>query len=134
MSIKIISVEPESIADELGIRPGDELYKMNGEAVHDELDVKFHMAGEELEIELMMQGEYTALEIEKEYEEEVGFTVEVMKMNACGNDCVFCFVDQNPEGLRKALYFRDGDYRFSHLYGNYNTMTNVGPNALQRIV
>jgi putative radical SAM enzyme (TIGR03279 family) len=55
-------------------------------------------------------------------------------LGGCGNDCVFCFVDQNPEGLRTALYFRDGDYRFSHLYGNYNTMTNVGPQALERIV
>ena len=107
---------------------------MNGELVHDELDVKFHMPMEDIELELMMQGEYAILEIEKDYDEEIGFAVEPMKMTACGNDCVFCFVDQNPEGLRKALYFRDGDYRFSHLYGNYNTMTNVGPRALERIV
>src|SRR5438093_2749595 len=114
---------------------------MNGEDVRDELDVKFLMPGETLELELMMHPsgpegppEYTVLEIEKEHEEDVGFVVESMKMTACGNDCVFCFVDQNPEGLRKALYFRDGDYRFSHLYGNYNTMTNVGPKSLERIV
>ncbi|MDP4200507.1 MAG: DUF512 domain-containing protein [Bacteroidota bacterium] len=140
MSIRITQVTPGSIAEELGIQPGDELISMNGEAVHDELDVKFHMPCELLEIELMMKGagdgapEYTSIEIEKEHEEEAGFIVEPMKMNACGNDCVFCFVDQNPEGLRKALYFRDGDYRFSHLYGNYNTMTNVGPTSLERIV
>ncbi len=141
MSIRITRVESGSIAEELGIQVGDELISMNGEAVHDELDVKFHMPCELLEIELMMQGastdgtrQYTAIEIEKEHEEEAGFIVEPMKMNACGNDCVFCFVDQNPEGLRKALYFRDGDYRFSHLYGNYNTMTNVGPTSLERIV
>ena len=134
MSIRITQVTAGSIAEELGIQAGDELLSMNGEAVHDELDVKFHMPGELLDIELMMKGEYTAIEIEKEHEEEAGFIVEPMKMNACGNDCVFCFVDQNPEGLRKALYFRDGDYRFSHLYGNYNTMTNVGPTSLERIV
>lgn len=139
MSIRITQVEAGSIAEELGIRVGDELYAINGEVVRDELDVKFLMPGEALEIEIMMHPEggtpeYTVLEIEKDYNEEVGFVVEPMKMGACGNDCVFCFVDQNPEGLRKALYFRDGDYRFSHLYGNFNTMTNVGPKSLERIV
>ena len=134
MSIRITSISDGSIADELGIQVGDELLKMNGEPVHDELDVKFYTPGDSLELELMMQGEHTVLEIEKEHDEEIGFVVETMRMTACGNDCVFCFVDQNPEGLRKALYFRDGDYRFSHLYGNYNTMTNVGPRAMERIV
>jgi putative radical SAM enzyme (TIGR03279 family) len=132
--MRIIKVDPGSIAEELGIQVGDEIQQMNGEPIRDELDVKFHMPNELVELELMMQGEYVSIEIEKEYGEEIGFHVEPMKMVACGNDCVFCFVDQNPEGLRKALYFRDGDYRFSHLYGNYNTLTNVGPKALERIV
>ncbi len=134
MSIKISTIEPGSIAEKLGIRPGDELLTMNGEPIHDELDVKFYMPGEAVELELYLSGERTILEIEKEHDEEIGFAVETMHMTACGNDCVFCFVDQNPEGLRKALYFRDGDYRFSHLYGNFNTMTNVGPKSLERIV
>jgi putative radical SAM enzyme (TIGR03279 family) len=134
MSIHITKVESGSIAEELGIRVGDELLRMNGELVHDELDVKFQMPGEMVELELYLRGEYTVLEIEKDHDDELGFAVEPMKMTACGNDCVFCFVDQNPEGLRKALYFRDGDYRFSHLYGNFNTMTNVGPTSLERIV
>ncbi len=134
MSIRITTVESGSIADELGIKPGDELLCMNGEPVHDELDVKFNMPGESIELELYLGGERTVLDVEKEHDQEIGFAVETMKMTACGNDCVFCFVDQNPEGLRKALYFRDGDYRFSHLFGNFNTMTNVGPKSLERIV
>lgn len=132
--MRILRVDPDSIAEELGIKPGDEIQQMNGEPIRDELDVKFHMPNETIELELILSGEYTVIEIEKDYGEEIGFHVEPMKIGACGNDCVFCFVDQNPEGLRKALYFRDGDYRFSHLYGNYNTMTNVGPKALERIV
>src|SRR5205823_4113647 len=113
MSIHITAIEAGSIAEELGIRVGDELMTMNGEPIHDELDVKFLMPGETVELELYLQGEFSQLEIEKDHDDELGFTVEPMKMTACGNDCVFCFVDQNPEGLRKALYFRDGDYRFS---------------------
>lgn len=132
--MRIVKVDPGSIADELGIQPGDDLQQMNGEPIRDELDLKFHMHNENLELEMISQGEYVIFDIEKEYEEEIGFHVEPIRMTACGNDCVFCFVDQNPEGLRKALYFRDGDYRFSHQYGNYNTMTNVGPKALERIV
>jgi putative radical SAM enzyme (TIGR03279 family) len=132
--MKIQKVEPNSIAAELGLLPGDELLKLNGEQVRDELDLKFYSSGETVELEVLHAGEPLAIEIEKEYDEGLGFTVEPMKMTACGNDCVFCFVDQNPEGLRKALYFRDGDYRFSHLYGNFNTMTNVGPAALERII
>ena len=134
MSIRITTIEPGSIAEELGIQPGDELVTMNGEPIHDELDVKFYSPGEMVEIELYLQGNFTQIEIEKEHDDELGFAVEPMKMTACGNDCVFCFVDQNPAGMRKAMYFRDGDYRFSHLYGNFNTMTNVGPAGLQRIV
>jgi putative radical SAM enzyme (TIGR03279 family) len=132
--MRIVKVDPGSIAEELGIQPGDELQQMNGEPIRDELDVKFHMPNETLELEMISGGEYVIFEVEKDYGEEIGFHVEPMRMVACGNDCVFCFVDQNPEGLRKALYFRDGDYRFSHQYGNYNTMTNVGPKALERIV
>jgi len=134
MSIRITTVESGTIAEELGIKPGDELLTMNGEPIHDELDFKFYTPGETLEVELYLSGAHTILEIEKEHDEEIGFAVQPMKMTACGNDCVFCFVDQNPQGLRKALYFRDGDYRFSHLYGNFNTMTNVGPKSLERIV
>lgn len=132
--MRVVKVDPGSIAEELGIQPGDELQQMNGEPIRDELDVKFHMPNENLELEMIVSGEYIIFDVEKEYGEEIGLHVEPMRMVACGNDCVFCFVDQNPEGLRKALYFRDGDYRFSHQYGNYNTMTNVGPKALERIV
>lgn len=130
----ILKVKEGSIAKELGIRAGDELLRINGESIHDELDFKFHSAGEDVTLETARGVELFAFEIEKEFDDDFGIVIEEMKMNACGNDCVFCFVDQNPEGLRKALYFRDGDYRFSHLFGNYNTMTNVGPQALERIV
>jgi len=132
--MKITEIIPRSIAADLGLAPGDDLISINGSQIRDELDLQFYSSGDQVELEVIKEGETVLYEIEKEYDEELGIKVEPMKMSACGNDCVFCFVDQNPEGLRKALYFRDGDYRFSHLYGNFNTMTNVGPSAMERIV
>jgi putative radical SAM enzyme (TIGR03279 family) len=132
--MRITLITPDSIASELGLQIGDDLISINGSQIRDELDLQFYSSGDQIELEIVQNGETVLYEIEKEYDEELGMKVEPMKMSACGNDCVFCFVDQNPEGLRKALYFRDGDYRFSHLYGNFNTMTNVGPISLERIV
>ena len=72
--------------------------------------------------------------IEKEYDDDLGVQFEEFKVRKCGNDCVFCFVDQNPDGMRSGMYFRDGDYRLSYLHGHYITMTNMGQNELERIV
>ena len=73
-------------------------------------------------------------EIEKEFDDSLGIIFEDFKYKHCGNKCLFCFVDQNPAGLRKSLYFKDEDYRLSFLYGNYVTMTNITKKELQRIV
>jgi putative radical SAM enzyme (TIGR03279 family) len=80
------------------------------------------------------EGEVVLYDIEKDEEDQLGIVLAEMKILSCGNDCIFCFVDQNPKGLRNQLYFRDGDYRLSFMYGNYTTMTNAGPAILQRII
>jgi len=73
-------------------------------------------------------------EIEKDTDEQMGITLEEMKLKVCGNNCVFCFVYQNPKGMRKPLYFKDEDYRFSFMYGHYVTMTTMNQKDLDRIV
>ena len=131
--MKIVAVEEGSIFQELGVEPGDELIEINGERVRDVLDYRFHEGDEELSLTIARNGRSTIFDIEQQEDDRLGLEFEEMKILSCGNDCVFCFVDQNPEGLRKQLYFRDGDYRLSFMYGNYTTMTNAGPAVLQRI-
>lgn len=132
--MRITAVEGTGIAGELGIREGDELLEVNGSRVLDSIDYRFHEGDPRLTLKIARDGEVTVFDIEKDEGEPLGIDFEEMKVLSCGNDCIFCFVDQNPEGLRKGLYFRDGDYRLSFMYGNYTTMTNAGPAILNRII
>ena len=132
--MKIVAIEPGSIASDLGISPGDDLLEINGQRVQDGIDLRFHESDEELSLKIAHAGEVTIYDIEKEERDRLGIELEEMRILSCGNDCIFCFVDQNPQGLRKQLYFRDGDYRLSFMYGNYTTMTNAGPAILRRII
>ncbi len=132
--IEIIDIEKSSIAEELGIRAGDRLICINGKPVHDALDYRFYSAGEELEVLVEQDGHQVIFEIEKEYQEDLGIILEDLKMWKCGNKCVFCFVHQNPKGMRKTLYFKDEDYRFSFLYGHYVTLSNTTEKDLERII
>ena len=132
--IEILDIEKKSIAATLKIRAGSKLISINQKPINDLLDYRFHNSGEELEV-LIEQGRKQILfEIEKEYQEDIGFILEDLKMRKCGNKCVFCFVHQNPKGLRKTLYFKDEDYRFSFLYGHYVTLSNTRQEDLDRIV
>jgi putative radical SAM enzyme (TIGR03279 family) len=131
--MKIAVVEPDSIAGELGIQPGDELLEINNRRISDSIDLRFLEADPEISVKIARDGSVTIFDIEKDSGESLGIELEEMKILSCGNDCIFCFVDQNPKGLRQQLYFRDGDYRLSFMYGNYTTMTNAGPAILQRI-
>jgi len=130
----ITMVEPESIASEIGIQPGDELLEVNGKRILDGIDYRFHESDAVVSLKIAREREVTIYDIEKDEGERVGIDFEEMKTLSCGNDCIFCFVDQNPKGMRKQVYFRDGDYRLSFMYGNYTTMTNAGPAILQRII
>jgi len=132
--MKIIKVFPDSLGDTIGIQPGDRLLRINGKRVQDEIDYKFRMTEEELILDFEISGRIEKIEIEKEYDDDLGVEFEEMKIRSCANDCVFCFVDQNPPEMRKGMYFRDGDYRMSYLHGHYITMTNMGQNELNRIV
>ena len=132
--MKIIKVFPDSLGETIGIQPGDRLLKINGKRVQDEIDYQFRMTKEVLTLDFELSGRLEKVEIEKEYDDDLGVEFEEMKIRSCANDCVFCFVDQNPPEMRKGMYFRDGDYRMSYLHGHYITMTNMGHNELNRVV
>ena len=132
--MKIVRIKAESLAEKIGLHPGDRLLKINGKRVLDEIDYKFRITEESLVLDLEINGKLDRVEVDKEYDVDLGVEFEEMKIRECANDCVFCFVDQNPPNMRKGLYLRDGDYRMSYLHGHYITMTNMAQNELNRIV
>ncbi len=134
----IESVLPGSLADELGLAPGDELLAINGHPLRDVIDVRFYAADESLELLVRREETLTLFEVERDYEQPLGlgfahptFDVEIRR---CNNRCRFCFVRQMPPGLRRALYVKDDDYRYSFLHGQYVTLTNLSEEDWGRIV
>jgi putative radical SAM enzyme (TIGR03279 family) len=134
MPVRITAIEPGSLADDLGWQPGDQILAINGETVQDELDLRFKAAEERFVVKVRMGGSLHEQSVSRDLDEPLGAAFEEFRIKTCGDDCVFCFVDQNPVGLRDTLYFRDGDFRMSFLYGNYITMTNLRDRDMQRIV
>jgi len=124
--LRISAVQEGSIAEVLGLVPGDRLMSINGRPIKDLLDYRFFEGEEKLLLEVSKaSGEVWELDIEKELDEDLGIAPEEMRIRQCPNKCLFCFVDQMPGGQRDALYIRDEDYRFSFLFGNYITLTNL---------
>lgn len=139
---EIESVVKGSIADEMGILPGDWLVSINGEVVYDVLDYRFKVQDEFLTVEILKPApegavpEIWELELEKDPDEDLGllFVLPLMsKVKICHNKCVFCFVDQGSPGLRDSLYVKDDDPRLSFLHGNYVTLTNLSQSEIVRL-
>lgn len=135
---EIKSVAVGSIAEEIGLEPGDVILKINNQEVKDILDYRFLMSDEEIILSVLTkQGEEVEVEIEKEVYEDLGVEFEsglIDGAKSCANRCVFCFIDQLPKGMRKTLYFKDDDTRLSFFQGNYVTLTNVPESEIDRFI
>ena len=131
-------VHPASIAEEMNIEPGDCIQKINEKIIEDIFDYQFLCEDTNLVVELLKKdGEEWILEIEKEEDEDLGIEFENGLMDEyrrCSNNCIFCFIDQMPKGMRETLYFKDDDARLSFLQGNYITLTNMSDHDIQRII
>ena len=134
----IYKITPGSIAEEMEIEAGDVLVSVNGKEIEDVFDYHYVVNDEYLEILIRKaDGEEWELEIEKEYNEDLGIEFENGLMDdykSCTNKCIFCFIDQMPPGMRETLYFKDDDSRLSFLQGNYVTLTNMKDKDLDRII
>ncbi|MFC1564331.1 DUF512 domain-containing protein [candidate division KSB1 bacterium] len=130
----ISEIDPDGLGYALGLKSGDMLESINGQPVRDEIDYQFQIYDTDMSIKILRKDKTIVLDIEKEETEDLGIVFEEIQYRDCASKCVFCFVDQNPEGMRKPLYFRDEDYRLSFLHGSYFTLNNVSRNDLKRIV
>ena len=134
----IKEIEQGSIAEELELAAGDELISINGTEIKDVLDYHYLIKDEQLTVLVRKKdGEEWELDIEKDYDEDLGIIFEEGLMDeyrSCRNKCIFCFIDQMPPGMRDSLYFKDDDARLSFLQGNYITLTNLSDEELNRII
>jgi putative radical SAM enzyme (TIGR03279 family) len=134
---RITKVLPDSIAAEIGFEVGDAIVSINGTSPRDLIDYRFLCADEILELEVLdATGKTHQIEIEKDYDEDLGLEFETALFDnliQCNNRCPFCFIDQQPPGKRSSLYLKDDDYRLSFLYGSYLTLTNLAEREWQRI-
>ncbi len=137
MGATVNSVIKNSIAEELELQKGDEILSVDGIKMQDMIDYNFYMKSELITLEIKKaNGEIEEYEIEKDYDEDLGIVFESAvfdKVKPCLNHCIFCFVDQQPKGLRNTLYIKDDDYRLSYLQGTYITMTNLKDEDKDRI-
>ena len=138
MKNEISKIIPGSIAEEVDIEVGDRLLRINENDVKDIIDYKFLITDEVLLLEVEKQnGEIWEIEIEKDYDEDLGIVFRegiLDKPMKCHNDCIFCFIDQLPKGMRETLYFKDDDSRLSFLQGNFLTLTNMKEEDIERII
>jgi len=136
MSVRISSVTPLSAAAKKGILQGDILVSVNGHPIKDVLDYRFRITETKVEIAVLREGEELRFLIRKPMYDDIGLEFDTFLMDekmSCRNKCVFCFIDQNPPGMRETVYFKDDDTRLSFLMGNYVTLTNVDTEELKRL-
>ena len=130
--LRVLAVDPGSMAERIGLQPNDTILELNGKPLLDPVDFQFQAAtiGRRLSIKTQ-RGVHTF--VRREWE-SFGLEFEPIEPLTCENNCVFCFVHQNPARVRPSLHIKDEDYRLSFLFGNYLTLTNVDEAELQRII
>ncbi len=132
----IAAVAEGSIAEREGVRPGDQMVSINGHVLRDVIDYRFYGAEEELEIIVERDGQRMVLQVERGYDEDLGIEFAAPTFDGirrCNSQCTFCFIAGMPKGMRPSLYVRDDDYRYSFLFGNFITLTNLTEADWQRL-
>lgn len=137
MAVVIRSVEPGSPADSAQIAAGDRLISINGHAIRDVLDYQFYLAEPVVHLTVENASGSRDITLKKAEYGDIGLEFDTYLMDAeqrCKNGCIFCFIDQNPPGMRQSIYFKDDDERLSFLFGNYITLTNLTDREVERII
>lgn len=135
--VTVQSVEKGSLADKAGLLSGDILLSVNGNDIADVLDYRYYITEKTLSLLVHRGPELLTFSIRKDEYEDIGLAFETYLMDkkqTCRNRCIFCFIDQNPRGMRDTIYFKDDDSRLSFLLGNYITLTNLSEKDIDRII
>ncbi len=135
--VRITEIEENGRAKKVGVQPGDCLVAINANEINDVLDYRFYLTERRVTLSLLRDGQPLELTICKDVYDDIGLGFETPlmdKKHCCANQCIFCFIDQLPKGLRPSLYFKDDDSRLSFLHGNYITLTNLGDKDIDRII
>ncbi len=135
--VKIKDVEKKSIAEKAGILSGDTLVSIGENPINDILDYRFYITEKKITLNVIRDGKEKSFEIKKGQYDDIGLEFETYLMDekhSCTNKCVFCFIDQNPCGMREMCYFKDDDSRMSFFYGNYVTLTNMKDTEVDRLI
>ena len=136
--VKICGIAPGSICDKLGIREGDVLVSINSHEIFDILDYRFHLSDKKIKLRIQRDGKEKNYRLRKDENDlDIGLEFSTALMDekqSCKNKCIFCFIDQNPPGMRESCYFKDDDSRLSFLHGNYVTLTNISEREVDRII
>lgn len=131
----IARVAPGSIAEGLGLRPGDHVVSINGETINDVIDYRFSVADERISLAVKKKsGAVKSFRIRKSADDDLGIELPPLTIKRCRNHCIFCFVDQMPPDCRRSLYVKDDDFRASFLYGNYITLGTLSEQDIARIL
>jgi putative radical SAM enzyme (TIGR03279 family) len=130
--LRVLSVDPGSVAERIGLKPGDQIQELNGKPLLDVIDFQFNAANVGRRTTIRTQDRKITF-VRREWE-SFGLEFEAIEPMTCKNQCVFCFVHQNPKNVRRSLHIKDEDYRLSFLFGNYLTLTNVDEAEMQRII
>ena len=137
MAVTVTGVEPGSPAARVGVRAGDTLLKIGPHPITDVLDYRFYLVAERCWLTVRRGERLMSFPVKKGEYEDLGLTFSTYLMDeqrSCHNNCIFCFIDQNPKGMRETIYFKDDDARLSFLFGNYITLTNIGDDDIERIL
>ncbi len=134
--VTVTEVDPDGLGAVVGLRPGDRILAVNGRKVRDYLDFQFYTGSEEHVALTIVQADGITRQAAVDVGEGDiwGLDFEAFKPRQCGNECLFCFCEQNPPDARPSLFFRDEDIRLSFLHGNYTTMTTLTEEEFNRIV
>ncbi len=132
--LKVTKIIPGAPSDTGQIQPGDKLISINDIEIKDFIDYRYAEAEEEIQLKLLRGSKQYSVTIEKDIDQSLGLEFEPDKIIRCKNKCIFCFCHNNPRKLRRSLYIKDDDYRYSFLHGSFITLTNLSEDDIQRII